>query len=96
MSASLIMEPMNMPLAAMSPRSRGTIRAIAAGEEESERLAGLGLCVGRNVELIKTGHTMILRVYGTQIGLSHELASAIEIEPEAVAAASPDFLPAFS
>lgn len=96
MSAALAVESQVMPLVAMAKSERGTIRSITADGEELERLAGLGLCAGRRVELVKVGHPMILRVYGTQIGLSQELASNIEIDRETEPLAQADWAPALS
>ncbi len=58
----------------------GIIRQIASDQIDAERLAGLGLCPGRRVEIIKPGDPMILRVYGVHVGLSARLSRHIQVE----------------
>lgn len=59
----------------------GRISGVDADPCEIERLAGLGLCAGRQFELIQCGDPMILRIYGTKIGLASRLARRIRFEP---------------
>ena len=55
----------------------GEIVEIACRQEYLNRLAGLGICTGRVVQLIRRGDPMILRAYGTRIGISARLAAKI-------------------
>lgn len=41
------------------------------------RMNSLGICVGRPLELISTGDPMIIRVCGTSVGLSKQLAATV-------------------
>jgi len=50
-------------------------------EKDLERLKAMGLCVGRTLEVLKAGDPLIVRVYGTRIGLSARMAKHIRIQP---------------
>ena len=41
------------------------------------RMNSLGICVGRPLELVSTGDPMIVRVSGTAVGLSKQLAATV-------------------
>lgn len=41
------------------------------------RMNSLGICVGRPLELVSTGDPMIVRVCGTTVGLSKQLAATV-------------------
>ncbi len=41
------------------------------------RMNSLGICVGRPLELVSTGDPMIVRVCGTAVGLSKQLAATV-------------------
>ena len=58
-----------------------TVRAIEMDDEDSQRLKTLGLCVGRQVELLKRGNPLIVRVFASRLGLSAALASRVRVEP---------------
>jgi Fe2+ transport system protein FeoA len=49
--------------------------------KSSSRLQSMGICLGRKVEVVKSGDPLILKVYGTRIGLSARMAAQIQIEP---------------
>ena len=44
-----------------------------------QRMKSLGICEGRELELISSGDPMIVRVAGAQVGLSRQLASAVSV-----------------
>jgi Fe2+ transport system protein FeoA len=48
---------------------------------EVTRLKRVGVCGGRRLEIVHAGDPMILRVAGTQIGLSRQLARTVFVEP---------------
>jgi len=68
-----------------------SLPALRAGEcgrvvevlnpEELERLQAMGVCVGRRLELLKQGDPLIVRVFGSRIGLSARLAVHVRVEP---------------
>ena len=43
------------------------------------RMKSLGICHGREIELVSCGDPMIVRVAGAQIGLSRVLAASVSI-----------------
>ena len=59
----------------------GEIVEISCRPEYLNRLAGLGICTGRVVQLIRRGDPMILRAFGTRIGISARLAAKILLAP---------------
>ena len=59
----------------------GTVVKVTADNEDAERLKEMGLCMGRNVMLVKAGDPLILRVVGTRIGISARLASTVRVAP---------------
>jgi Fe2+ transport system protein FeoA len=54
---------------------------VTAQEQEAERLKSMGVCVGRTVELIKKGDPLILKVFGSRIGVSSRLARCVHVVP---------------
>lgn len=72
--------PPAAPLPRMAPRSIARIAAIAADGDDAVRLKALGLCVGRQVQLIQNGDPLIVRVLGARVGLSARLAEVVYTE----------------
>ena len=54
---------------------------VTAQDQETERLKSMGVCVGRTVELIKKGDPLILKVFGSRIGVSSRLADCVHVVP---------------
>ncbi|MBX3438380.1 MAG: ferrous iron transport protein A [Planctomycetaceae bacterium] len=67
----------------LSSMTRGTVtcRQVHGGGPEITRLKRLGICVGRQLEIVHSGDPMILKVAGTRVGLSRQLADAVLVEP---------------
>ena len=61
------------------PGECGVITELGEGKTSS-RLQSMGICLGRKVEVVKTGDPLILKVYGTRIGLSGRIGSQIRLE----------------
>ncbi len=68
------------PLTALKPHQWGVVREVAATDDEMERLMAMGVCSGRTVELGQPGDPLILRVYGTRLGVSARLAAKVLID----------------
>ena len=64
----------------LPPRICAIIRRIETGSEEIQRLQSLGLCVGRQIEIIKSGDPLIVRVFSSRLGLAASLAACIWLE----------------
>ena len=56
------------------------VRRIESETEDIERLKMLGVCEGRQVEIIKPGDPLILRVFGSRLGMSASLAQRVWVE----------------
>jgi Fe2+ transport system protein FeoA len=72
--------PSKMRLDELPPRTCAVIRRIETGSEEMQRLQSLGVCVGRQIEIIKSGDPLIVRVFGSHLGLAASLASHVWLE----------------
>jgi Fe2+ transport system protein FeoA len=64
----------------LPPRVCAVVRKIATDDEEMQRLKTLGVCLGRRVELVKIGDPLILKVFGSRLGLSATLAANVQVE----------------
>jgi Fe2+ transport system protein FeoA len=58
-------------------RECAVVQQVDAPCDDMERLMAMGVCAGRTVELIQTGDPLILKVYGTRVGVSARLAERI-------------------
>lgn len=56
------------------------VRNIETDDEEMQRLKTLGVCLGRRVELVKVGDPLILKVFGSRLGVSAALAANVHVE----------------
>jgi Fe2+ transport system protein FeoA len=56
------------------------VRSIATDDEDTNRLKTLGVCVGRRVELVRAGNPLILKIFGSRLGISAELAARVTVE----------------
>ena len=64
----------------LPPRVCAVVRNIATDDEEMLRLKTLGVCLGRRVELVKAGDPLILKVFGSRLGVSAHLAAHVQVE----------------
>lgn len=58
----------------------GIVRNIETDDEEAQRLKTLGVCPGRRVELVRSGDPMVLKIFGTRLGLAGSLAARVLVE----------------
>lgn len=63
----------------LKPYQCGVVQDVEAPDDELERLMAMGVCGGRIVEVLHLGDPLILKVYGTRIGVSNRLASRINV-----------------
>ncbi|HZI31388.1 MAG TPA: FeoA family protein, partial [Candidatus Binatia bacterium] len=56
------------------------VRSVSTDDEDTQRLKTLGVCVGRRLELVRTGDPLILKIFGSRLGLSAELAMRVQVE----------------
>ena len=64
----------------LPPRTCAVVRRIETDGEEVQRLKSLGLCVGRQIEVVKSGDPLIVKIFGSRIGLSASLARCVWLE----------------
>lgn len=64
----------------LPPRVCAVVRSIATDDEDTQRLKTLGVCVGRRVELVRAGNPLILKIFGSRLGISAELAARVQVE----------------
>jgi Fe2+ transport system protein FeoA len=64
----------------LPPQVCGIVREIETDDEETERLKMLGVCPGRRVELVRAGDPLILKIFGTRLGLAGSLAMRVSVE----------------
>jgi Fe2+ transport system protein FeoA len=64
----------------LPPRTCAVVRRIETDGEEVQRLKSLGLCVGRQIEVVKSGDPLIVKIFGSRIGLSASLAAHVWLE----------------
>ena len=64
----------------LPPHMCAIVRRIESESEDIERLKMLGVCEGRQVEVAKAGDPMILRVFGSRLGMSASLAERVWVE----------------
>jgi Fe2+ transport system protein FeoA len=64
----------------LPPRTCAVVRSVSTEDEDTQRLKTLGVCVGRRVELVRAGNPLILKIFGSRLGISAELASRVEVE----------------
>jgi Fe2+ transport system protein FeoA len=64
----------------LPPRVCAVVRRVETEDEETQRLKTLGVCIGRRVELVRTGDPLILKIFGSRLGLSGQLATRVFVE----------------
>ena len=53
------------------------VQDIEAPDDEMERLMSMGVCRGRAITLIQRGDPLILKVFGSRLGVSARLARRV-------------------
>jgi Fe2+ transport system protein FeoA len=77
-----------MTLASLPARQKARVVRLSADSDDAGRLMALGVCVGRQVEIIKAGDPLIVSVVGARVGLSARLAAAVTVQLAEAAAPS--------
>jgi len=67
-------------LASLPARCEARVVGVSAHGDDAARLMALGVCVGRRLQVVKSGDPMIVRVVGARVGLSARLAAAVLVE----------------
>lgn len=69
-----------MRLDELPPRICAVVRQVETDDEDTQRLKALGVCLGRRVELVRVGDPLILKIFGSRLGLSAEMARRVRVE----------------
>ena len=72
--------PLEVRLSELKPRACAIVCRIETEGEDIQRLKALGVCVGRQIEVIKQGDPLIIRVFSSRLGLSASLAARVWLE----------------
>ncbi len=64
----------------LPPRTCAVVRSVETDDEDTQRLKTLGVCLGRRVELVRAGNPLILKIFGSRLGLAAELAARVRVE----------------
>ena len=68
-------------MTSLMPGQRAVITRVDAGDQETERLMAMGICGGRTVQLVQVGDPLIMKVYGTRVGVSARLSQLAKGQP---------------
>jgi Fe2+ transport system protein FeoA len=60
--------------------TRAVVRHIDRADAALQRLMAMGLCVGREVQIVRQGNPLIVRLLGARVGVSGRLARHIHVE----------------
>ena len=69
-----------MRLDELPARVCAVVRRVDTEDEDIQRLKTLGICLGRRVELVRVGDPLILKVFGSRLGLAASLARRVHVE----------------
>ena len=72
-------ESVPIPLDQLSRHQRGVVHHVEAPDDEMARLMSLGVCEGRTVEIVNRGDPLILKVFGSRVGVSARLAQRVMV-----------------
>lgn len=64
----------------LPPQVCAVVSGVSTDDEETQRLKTLGVCVGRRLELVRSGDPLIIKIFGSRLGLSAELARRVQVE----------------
>lgn len=66
-------------LSDIEPGSAGRVKSMSVPLEISKYLAGLGICEGRDIHIVKRGEPYIVRTYGSRVGIESSLVKQIQV-----------------
>lgn len=71
--------PSTRPLDRLKRGQSGHIESLELPATQATRLAGLGLCEGRLIEVVSTGDPMIVRACGSTLAVGKAVARGVEL-----------------
>ena len=60
--------------------ARGVVRHIEHVDDAMHRLMAMGLCVGREIEVVRQGNPLIVRLLGARVGVAARVARHVIVE----------------
>ena len=63
--------------------AHGVVQHIDSADTTLHRLMAMGLCVGREIKVVRQGNPLIVRLLGARVGLSSRLARQIIVTASA-------------
>ncbi len=57
------------------------VKRLDLGHEDAIRLKRMGICEGRQLQLVQKGDPLIVRVVGCRVGVSRRLAERVWVTP---------------
>jgi len=64
----------------LEPLRCGMVCQVDSSDGSASQLMAMGVCEGRQIEVVKCGDPLILRVLGSRIGVSGRLASRVWVK----------------
>ena len=71
----------SVQLSQLPPDVVARVAAVHVDVEDATRLKAMGICVGRQVQLVRAGDPLIVRVLGSRVGMSARVAEGVTVEP---------------
>lgn len=56
------------------------VRQIDVEDEDTDRLKTLGVCIGRQIEVARNGDPVVLKIFGSRLGVARRLLDRIRVE----------------
>jgi Fe2+ transport system protein FeoA len=60
--------------------TRAVVQRIDHADAAVRRLMAMGLCVGRDVEIVRQGNPLIVRLLGARVGVSGRVARRVFVQ----------------
>ena len=60
--------------------ARAVVQQIESADTAMHQLQAMGLCVGRQIEIVRQGNPLIVQLLGARVGVSGRLARHVIVE----------------
>jgi len=70
---------MNAHLNEVPSGTHAIVHRIEAADDAMHKLMAMGLCVGREIEVVRQGNPLIVQMLGARIGVSGRLARRVVV-----------------
>lgn len=79
--ANLLETVNELPMIRAERHQTYRVSRVEGDSSDSQRLKALGFCEGREIQILRTGRSWVVRVLGSRVGLSSQLAAIIQLIP---------------